>query len=49
MGMLTQLFYPPISILVVAGLIAYPFHSGWHVFWRFLVAAGIIYWAFIMR
>jgi hypothetical protein len=48
MGMLIRVFYPPISILVIALLIGYPFHSSWHPIMRFLLAAVIIYAAFIM-
>lgn len=43
MGLIFRLFVPPFSIFLIAFLIAYPFHSGYHPIIRFLVAFALIY------
>jgi hypothetical protein len=49
MGMIGRLFFPPFSIIIIALLIGYPFHSGWHPIMRFLLAALIIWCSGVLQ
>jgi hypothetical protein len=49
MEMVGRLFFPPFSIFIIAFLVGYPMHSGWHPIMRFLLAAAIIWCSGVLQ